>query len=166
VAPTPVQSRTSSPSTADGFADDAAYARVPSAARAHTLPGAQAFAEFYTGQVNKAWTIPDPGQLTGYSTKSCSSCDNLIGNARWLLEKGRRYQGPAATISAAAYLPESTIERPRVSVIGKRTGAAIIDSSGRVVGRGESGPYDLSFDMVWMGGRWAVTSIKLVVVSK
>ncbi|MGN6611970.1 MAG: hypothetical protein ACTHLJ_09350, partial [Angustibacter sp.] len=52
---------TTSPSgSATGGDEAAARARVPKAARAHTFAGAQAFAEFYVEQINKAWTTPDP----------------------------------------------------------------------------------------------------------
>ncbi|WP_426564299.1 DUF6318 family protein [Angustibacter sp. McL0619] len=153
---------TASPTTTTSV--EAAYARVPTAARAHTYAGAQAFAEFYVAQINRAWTTPDPEALRSYGTSTCLSCDNYVRTAASMKSDGERYDGDAVKLTAAAWLPESRPNLAIVSVLATAIPAPIVNSLGSTVGHGESGPNESEFQLAWSSGRWHVTSIKLVVV--
>lgn len=80
--------------TGGGTTDRADLAIVPAAARAHTNQGAQAFAEFYLAQLNKAWSLPDPEAIRPYATASCKTCAAYVKTAESLRDAGEKYDRP------------------------------------------------------------------------
>lgn len=145
---------------------DAAYARVPAPARAHTPQGAQAFAEFYVDQINIAWTLPDPAMVAGYGLGTCRSCSAYESTARSLESDGQRYAGKPVSRNGGAWLPGATSSRVEVDVTGHQNSTRIVDSGGAVVDRPQEQPVNLRFDLRWSNAsRWQVATIKVVKVA-
>jgi hypothetical protein len=159
-SPTPTASSTAPTASAD------AWARVPQAARAHTFAGAQAFAEFYVGQINKAWTVPDPELLRPYGLPSCKSCAAYVDTAESLANTGRRYDGDPGKIRASAWQPDSRGADVQVRVVAEQCPRHIVDNRGRVTERTTQRQFELAFDVKWNRGTWRVGEIKQVVVRK
>lgn len=155
---------TTSPSgSATGGDEAAARARVPKAARAHTFAGAQAFAEFYLDQLNRAWTGPDPRALGDLATSRCGTCRQYTEVAASLRANGERYRGRVLTVRSAAWQPESTLARAVVYVNVVQEAATVVDSRGKTV-RSERRTLGTSaVEVDWSGRQWKVSRIKQVV---
>ena len=153
---TPTASATSSDTE-----DAAAWARVPEAARAHTFAGAQAFAEFYVGQINRAWTTPDPELLRPYGLSSCKSCANYVGNAAEFAVSGHRYARAPLSVVAGAWLPESTGSVTLVSIVWAQRSTQITARAGTVVETVPSSKGVSEFELHWTPPGWRVAAIRL-----
>jgi hypothetical protein len=140
---------------------ETAYARVPAAARAHTPQGAQAFAEFYMNQINKAWTTPDPAELQPFGRSSCRSCSNYVTTAKSLKKENHRYESAPAHIKGASYLPGGTANQIEVSVVSDKLAARIVDANGVTVETTGRGVFSFSLTLAWDGGHWSVEEIRL-----
>ncbi len=159
---TPSPAPSSAPPSSGSPGDDAALAKVPRPARAHTNAGAQAFAEFYIAQINKAWTAPDPAELTPYGAPTCKSCANYADTARTLQADRQRYGSPPFTLKGGAWLPESQRDDAVVRLVLVQNPAPIVNVGGATV---QTIPRDSGvseFSVAWAGDRWMVGTIKLV----
>ena len=117
-------------STATVTLDDAARARIPKAARAHTAKGAEAFARFYLEQVNKAWMVPDPELIRPFALESCKTCANIVDTASWLEDNRLRYDGDAQDVGPSVVLPESTKDSVLVEVSTNQLARHILSDDG------------------------------------
>lgn len=162
-APTasPASSATAKPSV-----EVDAWARVPKAARAHTFAGAQAFAEFYVEQINKAWTAPDPELLRPYGLPSCKSCANYVTTAESMRAQAQHFQSDVASVSAGAWFPESTDSLALVSLVWRQKPVALVDATGAVVHRSPGLVASSEFQLRWQGDAWHVAGIHLESSSK
>lgn len=163
---TPTVSPSVSPSVSPTEDDAAAWQRVPKAARAHTFAGAQAFAEFYVGLINKAWTTPDPELLRPYGLPSCKSCANYVRTAEDFRTKSQRYADVPLTVVAGAWLPESSSSLVLVSLVYRQRPVAIVDASGRVVHRSTALVASSEFQVGWQRAGWHIAGIHLESSSK
>lgn len=165
VRPTEVTASTSptaSPSATPPATDEATpWARVPQAARAHTFAGAQAFAEFYVGQINKAWTVPDPELLRPYGLPSCKSCANYVGNAAEFRTKGQRYAQAPLSVVAGTWLPESTSSRAFVSIVWAQRSTRILAADGSKAEAVPPAKGVSQFELLWESPAWHVAAIRL-----
>jgi hypothetical protein len=80
---------------------DPVIAKIPAAARPETMAGAEAFARFYVGQVNEAYTQGDPSPLQGLSTSACKTCAVFIETATGFREEGLRHDAPSLHVTSA-----------------------------------------------------------------
>ncbi|MGL5858683.1 MAG: hypothetical protein ACRC35_09830 [Angustibacter sp.] len=142
--------------------DKDALEAVPKQARAHTLEGAQAFAEFYEAQVARAWMKPDPELLRPYAMTSCRSCKKVLGNAENLRAKIQRYDTASSTVIAATYLPESNLRRAFVAVNIIRNKANVVGVDGRIVERISQKKFAAKYEVVWIDDRWLTKEIFLL----
>lgn len=160
--PTGQTSGTTPPGSSGTGAEAAAWARVPKPARQHTMAGAQAFAEFYLSQINEAWRLPDPAVLRPYGSGSCASCANYVRTATALQAKGQRYDGPAGTVRALAWLPESTRDQVYVSALTQQEARQILNQVGTVERSTAEAKVELKLQLAWREARWYVDEIKVV----
>lgn len=159
----PTRTPTGTPSAPPSGRAAAAWALVPTEARARTFAGAQAFAEFYMRRVNKAWQTPDPQAIRPYAMEVCRTCRNFEDAAADLAEQRRRYADAPFTLTASAWLPESQPDRAVVDLILVQNVRAIVDEYGDKV---QAVPNDRGvsrFVLRWRDGRWSIESVKLVV---
>lgn len=168
VRPTPVSTSPTATATATTTptASADARARVPKAARAHTFAGAQAFAEFYVEQINKAWTVPDPELLRPYGLPSCKSCANYVATAETMAGRHQRYREDVAEVTAGTWLPESTPSVALVSLVYRQKPVPIVDTAGAVVHRSAALVASSEFQLRWQRGAWHVAGIHLESSSK
>jgi hypothetical protein len=143
--------------------DDAARARIPTAARAHTPQGAEAFARFYLEQVNQAWMAPDPELIRPYALESCKTCANYVQTSQWLVDNNRHYAGTPSEIGVAVVLPESKPDRVFVQLVNNQLKSKIVNADGtvhRVLPHIFAGS---EVEVQWVHGSWAVRGIKAVL---
>lgn len=159
-SPTPTASSTAPTASAD------AWARVPQAARAHTFAGAQAFAEFYLGELNRAWISADPQVIQRFASKDCATCGGLVATAEGMRRRSERYDGDAVRVVATTYMPESTLAKPIVRVVNVQQARAVVNAAGAVVRRVPRRPNEAQFELSWHQDRWLVDAIKDVQVSR
>lgn len=144
-----------------GSGVDAAWERVPRAARAHTFQGAQAFAEFYIGQINQAWTTPDPELLRPYGLMSCKSCANYVATAAKFSASRQRYAVAPVKVVASTWLPESTTSAALVSVVWAQRSTQIVSVTGKPVRLIGDGKGVSEFELRWQDRSWRVAGIRL-----
>jgi hypothetical protein len=150
---------TASP-TPSATLDDAARARVPQAARAHTAKGAEAFARFYLEQVNKAWMTPDPELIRPYALESCKTCANYVHTAEWLKAQRLMFDGVPARLGPSAALPGSVKDAVLIQVSQLQRPAKILRTDGSVERALTKEGSLLDVRLLWHSGGWAVGSIQ------
>lgn len=127
-------SPTVTPTASASTAPTAAYpADVPAEARANTPAGAIAFAKYFFGQINKAYTTPQAGLLAPLSDGGCLSCASFTSNADAYAKSGQRYSVEPLQVIDAELAKDSPPASPMVDVILKQRAAKLIDSLGSVV---------------------------------
>ncbi|MGL5859389.1 MAG: hypothetical protein ACRC35_13475 [Angustibacter sp.] len=139
--------------------DEDALEAVPKQARAHTLAGAQAFAEFYEAQVNRAWMKPDPELIRPYALTECRGCRYYLDTAEYLKENLLRYESEPGSVSSVAYLPGSTKDKAVVGVNLVENATNIVGVDGKIVRRFERKTVALEFEMVWTENRWLLSRV-------
>lgn len=143
--------------------DDAARARIPKAARAHTAKGAEAFARFYLEQVNKAWMAPDPDLIRPYALASCKTCANYVETAQWLVDHEMRYDRSPSTVGVSIVLPESTTSRVLVQVVNNQEKADIVAADGAVHKTMPHVYAGSQVELMWSVDTWSVHGVRAVL---
>jgi hypothetical protein len=158
VSATPTHTATTSAST---VAADA-WARVPKAARAHTFAGAQAFAEFYVGQVNVAWTEARADLLEGYAGTGCRTCANFGETAAQLGRSGQRYERAPFVIRSGTWLPESTLDIAVVDLVLTQRATRIVGPGGYPVDSVAAEAAVSRSRLRWVASSWRIESMQIV----
>jgi hypothetical protein len=140
--------------------DAAARARIPTAARAHTPQGAEAFARFYLEQVNEAWMAPDPELIRPYALESCKTCANMVETAEWLLQQHYRYDGAPSDIGPSIPLPKSSQDRVFIDVSTNQLERKIVDEDGGVAEEVSFARSASQVEVRWLAESWQVREIK------
>jgi hypothetical protein len=140
--------------------DAAARARIPTAARAHTPQGAEAFARFYLEQVNEAWMVPDPELIRPYALESCKTCANFVGSAEWLRDHDSRYDVEPTSLGASVVLPESTADEVKVRVIQAQKASRIVSADGTEVNHYPHVSGQSEVAVAWRSSAWRVQYVK------
>ena len=150
-APTPSASPTA---TANTKVDP----NIPTAARAHTPAGAEAFTEYFFSQLNIAWSKPSVGLISSLSATTCKTCAAFEGSALGLATKQQHYQGDVFAVTTAASVGQSEI-----LVVGQQPPGAVIDSNGAVVRR-KTRAQESKFIVTvqWSSGGWRINEIKVM----
>lgn len=164
VGPTPSRATTTtsaSPSTTPGVLDDAALARIPRAARAHTPAGAEAFARFYLEQFNQAWLAPDPDLIRPYALDSCKTCANFVATATWLRDEGLHYDRPPTKVGPSGWLPETTTDVAFVQVVNNQLDRRILRRDGGVEQHLHASPALNEVELRWTDDTWLIAAIRI-----
>jgi hypothetical protein len=146
--------------TTAAILDDAARARIPKAARAHTPQGAEAFARFYLEQVNQAWMVPDPELIRPYALESCKTCANIVKTAEWLRQQHYRYNGAPSDIGPSIALPKSSTDRVFIDVSTNQLSRKIIDENGNTAEKVSFAHSASEIELRWSTDCWQVREIK------
>jgi len=125
-------SPTVTPTASASTAPTAAYpADVPAEARANTPAGAIAFARYFFGLVNRAYTTPQAGLLAPLSTTNCKTCAAFESTAADFVAKSQRYDRAAVTILEVAIDSDPPpAGMTLVDVVVDQLPAKVIDSKG------------------------------------
>jgi hypothetical protein len=105
---------------------------IPSAATVHNAFGAAAFVRFYYGQLNLAWSGPDPTRLTALSDPACGTCRNYIQAAKDFASRQQRIRGTSVRVLTAEAPPMQN-GLVAVDLTFDEPARAIVDQEGRVV---------------------------------
>ncbi len=151
--PSPSRTTTAAPATAAGPTFPKG---VPADARKHTKEGSVAFVKHFIGELNRAWTKPDPGLLEPLCTADSSkSCAAMIRTATDLKAKHQRYDRDPVSIKELIPLAPNK-EQFRVVFIGLQERASVVDSSGQTVLTDPQESSRLIFLLVWGDSGWVI----------
>lgn len=151
----PSPSRTSSPSSS-------ATVAVPPAATKKTPEGAEAFAKFYTEQLDSAAATSRTATLKGLSMKSCSTCQEFI---RLLDDRASRSEHGERTsfkLGAIQMDSGSPANEPVVNVLVTDAGSKIVNGAGTVVETSTAAKLDFRYTLKWVGSAWRVARAEIV----
>ncbi|MDT7573608.1 MAG: hypothetical protein QOE05_3782 [Actinomycetota bacterium] len=150
-----------STSPASASSPSPAAAEVPEAAKAATSTGAEAFARFFYGQVERAFATKDPGLISAISEPGCSSCDNFVRSITKLRDNNERVDDLAFNV-VLAVAPAVSGDTARVDITWSSSTVAIrYDAAGKEIYR--DGPYkrvDDEMKLVRRGDAWRVLEFK------
>jgi hypothetical protein len=141
--------------------DDAAWARVPEAARQHTAEGAEAFARFYLQQVNEAWMAPDPELIRPYALESCKTCANYVATADWLKAEHLHYRGLPMELGTSVVAPESNRDHGFIEMACKQLPQAIVRSDGSVKKQVKKRLAGTQVELLWILDSWQVGEVRV-----
>lgn len=126
--------------------------QIPTAARAHTAAGAEAYLRFFMDQVSKAWTTPQTGLIRDLGLPDCLACRSFEATAANLVSKGYRYERrPSTTVSTTAVVDGTG---QRVHTVIQQHEVNIVDRQGNVVSTDRRRTFAGDAKLVWEGGRW------------
>lgn len=145
-----------SPATSSAPAIDP---HIPTAARAHTPAGAEAFVRYFFTQVNQAWTEPSAGLITPLCEPTSKSCSALEATAVRLKSEGKKYAGDPVTTDSADALAQIYDKQP-VLFLGTQEQRNIVDSSNRTVSTDSRKQLRYEMTLVWTAEHWSIASIK------
>ena len=111
---------------------DPAIAKIPAAARAETIEGASAYAQFYFAQLNNAFKKGDPSGLIGLSSSGCKTCEALRNGVTDVAKAGHHYGDDLTKVNYASATEFSPTAR-RVLVDLNQRAVPVLDESGRKV---------------------------------
>ena len=153
-SPTTSSPATSSPATSSPTTDP----NIPSAARAHTPAGAEAFVRYFYSQLNVAWSKPQAGLISGLSVATCKTCAALEGSAVELASKQQHYAGEVFAVGTVGAIGDS-----EVLVTGEQPAGAVIDINGSVVrSKAKAEKAKFIVTLAWSPGGWRVHEMKVL----
>lgn len=129
---------------------------LPTAARAPTRAGAEAFVRYYIDLLNYAANTGDTEPLRA-AAKGCSGCDDYVRLYEKTYEAGGWFRDPG-------WRPFSLISRRetgRVTVLAQVDAPAVIfvKREGAKPQRGHPATYSLRFDVIRTKARWVMTEL-------
>jgi len=149
---------TTAPAPSPTTSVDPVLARIPTAARAETIEGASAYAQFYFAQLNNAFKNGDPSGLMGLSSASCKTCEALRNGVMDVAKAGHHYGDDLTKVNYASATEFSPAAR-RVLVDLNQRAVPMLDESGRKVDETRSAKLafvaKLEFEK-----RWVITRLQ------
>lgn len=131
--------------------------RLPTAARAATPAGAQAFVDFYVESINTAFAQPSGNALQGLSTPSCDVCAALQTRASQFANAGQHYAGPIYRTRGSSASAQPPGQRVVVDI--EQLGVATLDRDGKQIDRNQPSQarfaVSLEFTNAWQVTRWS-----------
>lgn len=135
---------------------------LPAAARAHTEEGAQAFASYYTVQMDEALHHADSSILRALSTNSCTGCRVGIDLANQLKAKGQHNSTTSFRIAGTRLSELTTDTQSVVDVLVDDKGAVTVDQAGTQVHKSAPAKFTLRQTLKWHGAGWLVAQSALL----
>ncbi len=156
-------SPTVTPTASASTAPTAAYpADVPAEARANTPAGAIAFAKYFFGLVNKAYTTPQAGLIAPLSDANCKTCATFEGNSQSYVDLHRRHTMEPVQLVEVSLARDTPPNATRtVDVLFRQRPSQIVESDGRVVETLKERQILFAVDLVWRDGSWLASSIQV-----
>lgn len=132
---------------------------VPAAARQKTKAGAEAFAAYFLGQVNEAWTTPDADLLEPLCLSTSKSCEAFKQTARDLESQSQRYRTSPVTIERVmsssqdgnGAVVDLAVIQNKVDVINSDGSVALTDQRKLLVSQST---------LTWVNAGWRVALVK------
>lgn len=133
----------------------------PTAARARTQAGANAFAEFFLRTLDWAYATTNPSYMKHYSSPSCGLCNDLVTEIRNTAAVRHWYEGGRLTIRPAIATPVGPVTAPAdfcSTVSVDRTAQSVVDRAGTVFTEEAAHPnFRWKLCMTSSSNRWQVT---------
>ncbi|MDN5765779.1 MAG: DUF6318 family protein, partial [Humibacillus sp.] len=136
-------------------AADPTLAKIPEAARPKTIDGAEKFASFYVLQINKAFEVPDPKEISTIAAPSCKACAAFVDSAATLKSEGQRHKSGALEVVSTSVV-DFQPPKARVAVTIKQVPVEVVDDSGKVVRTTQSDTGTLVLDLLYKD-HWIVS---------
>ena len=136
---------------------------VPAAAQANTPAGAVAFANYFFGRMNTAYTTGQAGLLSPLTTTRCARCATFEADLAALAAQGRHTVSEPMLLREVTASNEPHIEgQTPVDVLFRLRATKIVDSAGAAAGTlaEKNGIYLVS--LLRDGVVWRVSSITLM----
>ena len=128
--------------------------KLPPEATKHTEKGAEAFVEFYMGQVSEAWTRPDPTLLPPISDPGCLSCKDLQKTATDLKAKGQHYAANPVTVTKVVAIGGAPKGQQYVRLFMDQHKVNVVDANGKVVLTDPAKKLARTAGVIWEGDSW------------
>ncbi|MEP6854775.1 MAG: DUF6318 family protein, partial [Pedococcus sp.] len=132
------------------------------AASKKTPEGAEAFARFYTEQLDNAAASGETAALKSLTMKSCSTCQDFIGVVDGRATRSEHGEKESFELGAVQLDPGSPEDRPVVDVLVKDVGGNIINGSGAVVSTSAPAKFNFRHTLKWVGNAWRVADSEIV----
>lgn len=136
---------------------------VPADAQANTPAGAVAFANYFFGRMNTAYTTGQAGLLSPLTTTRCARCVTFEADLAALAAQGRRtVSGPVQLRGSNPSKEPHRADQTVVDVLFKMLPVKIVDAGGAAVGTvpNTRGIYVVA--LVRDGSVWRVDGIELL----
>jgi hypothetical protein len=128
--------------------------KLPPEATKHTENGAEAFVRFYIGQLNEAWTRPDPNRLPPLSDPDCVACKSLQETAVSLTQKKQKYTSDPVTVTEVVSLETNPEGVQLVRLFMDQHKVDVVDSTGKVVLTDQAKKLARTVGVTWGEGSW------------
>lgn len=161
-ATTPTTGVTSTSLTQATPSTTMARVSLPPAATAHTEDGAQAFATYYTLQMDEALHHADSRILRALSAGSCTGCEVGIKLADQLKAKGQHNATTTFSIAGTRLSELTTANQLVVDVWVDDKGGVTIDQAGAQVRQSAPAKFTLRQSLRWQGAGWLVVESVLL----
>ncbi|MEI2731797.1 MAG: hypothetical protein V9G08_07320 [Dermatophilaceae bacterium] len=125
---TPITTTNDPPTSSAPTADP----RLPPAARADSIEGAQEFVKYFMAQLALSWTEPNPSLLPPLCMPESKTCSAYTAKAQEYKDNGRRYVGTLYEVHAVLsfrWAPGTAAVR----VTGLQPAGKVVNSSGSVI---------------------------------
>ena len=149
----------SSPATSSTPAIDP---NIPTAARAQTPAGAEAFARYYFAQFNASLQQAKPDLLGGLASNACKTCQAFLDTAIEYRSNRQHYSGEPFSVMSAGAVGQLSTDEALVLVSGAQRPGAVVDASGKVVQRTRYQRGQFSVHLKWINGAWITEELKVV----
>ncbi len=132
---------------------------MPTAAKAHTPAGAEAFIRYFFDRLNLAWTSPNAEALKGLCVASSKSCAGYRDTAERLATDKQHYDSvPVELVSLVRVAPADGAEI--YDTEAAQTASHIVDGHGVVIESFSRKLLHLAVYVRWGAQGWIVQDIK------
>ena len=134
--------------------------KIPAAARAHTIAGAEAFVRYYIDQWNVAWAAPRAGILSPLCQASSKACAANEQTATRLAKEGHRYDGNPVTIKFIGVLDATKHDQYQVLANLVQEHRNEIDKSGKIYLTDKREDFRVNVELIYRAHAWSVATMK------
>jgi hypothetical protein len=157
-------SSTTSAATSTGKAttpSGTATVTIPAAARAHTEDGAEAFAIFYTKEMDRATTSANSKPLQVLALPSCVACTSIIDLVDDYRKSGQRQRQSSVRVKLAQAqraAPNTVV----VDVLVDDLAHEVIAADGSVVSKSPAAKINFRHTVSWTASGWRISDSEIV----
>ena len=135
---------------------------IPTAARAPTIAGAEAFVRYFYSQLNVAWSKPQAGLISSLSATTCKTCANFEREAAKSVAKNERVTGQSIVLTSVDTSDATNPAKLTVLAIGYQPKAIVVDAKGKTVQTLQRERVRTVVTVQWGSGGWRLSEIQSV----
>ena len=135
---------------------------VPPAATKKTPEGAEAFARYYTEELDEAAATSQTATLTQLSMTTCETCQNFISMLDGRSARGEHGEKKSFELGAVQMDPSSPPGKPIVDVLVTDLGSRIVDKTGKVIENSAPAKLNFRYTLNWSADSWRVADSEVV----